>query len=337
MSDTSIYVYIDQYVRIEPGEPFRLFPFGTIVKGGDKREITPENAGSFVLPHFKPPIKRGSHDEDAPALGFISGLDVRADGIYAIPEYTEAGLEALANGEFRYQSPEIIWDGVIQNADGGATIEGNIIMGAALLHTPALGEAAAFFEASVQSNHGGESNMSDTVTMPASLLDKILGREPEPQDPPQPQRGQEEDYAALVEQAKTEVREEYQAQVEEYEAKIERMEAERNLAGRVAHFAAELAETNLDGDEEAAELLADLEDEQAEAIVKRFKALSAQADKSLEKDIGATGDGSGGDALQAFEAAVQNKMDEANMTRSQAYQAVIRENGDLYREALGNE
>ena len=34
----------DDFLTISPGEPFRLFPFGTLVKGGKKRNITPEFA-----------------------------------------------------------------------------------------------------------------------------------------------------------------------------------------------------------------------------------------------------------------------------------------------------
>ena len=72
MTDNSMYL-IDEYVNVTAGEPYRLFPFGKIIKGGKTREITRELAAKFKLPHFKPPIKRGSHNDDAPAGDGLNG------------------------------------------------------------------------------------------------------------------------------------------------------------------------------------------------------------------------------------------------------------------------
>ena len=85
MPDNRFFVN-DKFVAVSPGEPYRLFPFGPIFKGGQRRDITPEFASKFKLPHFKPPIKLGSHDETTPAGGHIVGLEVRADGLYALTE-----------------------------------------------------------------------------------------------------------------------------------------------------------------------------------------------------------------------------------------------------------
>ena len=107
---------LDNYVTTTAGNPFRIFPFGVIYKNGVKREITPDFAKQIKLPHFKPPIKLASHDDSAPAGGFIVGLEVREDGLYAVPEWNEAGLKAIQDGAYRYNSPEIIWgDGAIEN------------------------------------------------------------------------------------------------------------------------------------------------------------------------------------------------------------------------------
>jgi len=67
----SLYL-VEEYVALRPGDPFRLFPFGKLVKGGKEIEITPELARRFKLPHFKPPIKLGSHNEETPAGGHIT-------------------------------------------------------------------------------------------------------------------------------------------------------------------------------------------------------------------------------------------------------------------------
>ena len=77
----SFYV-IDDFVNVRPGDPFRLLPFGTLIKGGKKRNITPELAAKFKLPHFKPPIKLGLHNYETPAGGHITGLFVGKDGLY---------------------------------------------------------------------------------------------------------------------------------------------------------------------------------------------------------------------------------------------------------------
>src|SRR5574342_495432 len=89
---------IDDYVATRPGQPYRLFPFGKIVKNGKTREITPEFASQFKLPHFKPAIKLGSHEDTTPAGGHIIGLEVRDDGLYDVPELNEKGEQALADG-----------------------------------------------------------------------------------------------------------------------------------------------------------------------------------------------------------------------------------------------
>ena len=143
----SEYVYLpEEYVSVSLGEPFRLLPFGKLVKGGKVREITAELANRFRLPHFKPPIKLGSHKDETPAGGFIVGLEVRNDGLYGIPQVTEKGQKAFDEGDYRYHSPEIIWEGNgYEDPQTGETIEGPLIVGDALLHTPHLGERAAMY------------------------------------------------------------------------------------------------------------------------------------------------------------------------------------------------
>ena len=155
MEDNKSDYLIDVFATVKPGVAYRLFPFGVIVKNGVKREITPEYARRFRLPHFKPPIKLGSHADTTPAGGFIVGLEVRDDGLYAIPEHTEQGAAVLADGSYRYHSPEVIWEGGgLENPADGEEIAGPLIVGDALLHTPHLGEAAALYN--VEPMHGGD-------------------------------------------------------------------------------------------------------------------------------------------------------------------------------------
>lgn len=319
---------LDNFVNIKPGEPFRLFPFGTITKNGKERELTPEIARQFKLPHFKPPVKLGKHDDDTPAGGFLVGLEVRADGLYGIPEYTEKGLQSLSDGDYRYLSPEVIWDGGwIEDSSTGEKIEGPLIMGVALLHTPALGQAAALF--TVDRNSGGDRMSENTVQVPESLWERFMAwfderpGEPERQPEPAPEPSVPEDYETLQEQA---------AQAEQYRAELETLRAESARAERVAHFAAALSESAEAENEELHEVLAQLGDEgltdEADYLVQRFNALSAQIDESnLTGDVGSSGDGNEAPDV-AFNAAVAEKVAEG-ASYNAAVKAVATERPEL--------
>ena len=192
---------LEEYVSVTAGEPYRLFPFGRIVKDGEVREITPELAAKFKLPHFLPPIKRGGHAEDAPAGGHIKALEVREDGLWAIPEFNEKGAQAVADGDYRYHSPEVIWsDGpVFENPDSGEFIHGPLIVGDALLHMPHLGEHAALY--SVEPITREVNNMAEEMTrlekFQAWFEDKFETPEPAPEPDPEPEV-KEIDIAAEV-------------------------------------------------------------------------------------------------------------------------------------------
>ena len=176
------------------------------------------------------------------------------------------------------------------------------------------------------------------------VLDSGNDPAPEPQEPPQqPQPGQGEEYAALKEKAEraekleAELSEREQA-LEEYRAKMEKLEAEEKRAARISHFAAELEETAVAEDEDLHEALAGLDDEIAEPLVRRFKALSAQIDGSLEEDVGSSDDPKPDDENPAvqFNAAVAKKMKETEgLTYPQAFDMVRREQPDLARAATG--
>ena len=78
----------DNYVNVSAGEAIRLFPYGKFFKGGKERNFTKELAAKFKIPHFKPPIKLGSHEDNEKGGGVIVGLEVREDGLHALPEFT---------------------------------------------------------------------------------------------------------------------------------------------------------------------------------------------------------------------------------------------------------
>jgi hypothetical protein len=313
---------LDEYASVTPGQAYRLFPFGKIVKNGKTRMVTPELAAKFRLPHFKPPIKRGGHAEDAPAGGFIIGLEVREDGLYAIPEWNEKGAQAVVDGDFRYHSPEVVWDEgpVFETPDGG-TIYGPLIVGDALLHMPHLGEAAALYSVEPLEREEQMTIATEMVEVPKKWYDGILeffkAGKPEPELEPEPTPQVEvEAYEAAVKER------------DEYKAKLATLEAEAEKTARIDKYTAAIAETK--ANHELAQMLADLPDETADRFVQEFKALSSQIDESaLLGEKGTSGDGLPEVADQALDAAVKAKMAEHNVNYNAALQMVQDEAPEL--------
>lgn len=308
----SDYLLAENFVSVTKGDGFRVFPFGAIYKNGVKREITPEFARTIKLPHFKPPIKLSSHDDSAPAGGFITGLEVREDGLYVIPEWNEAGLKAIQEGAYRYNSPEILWSGGLENPTDGVVISGPMLLGTALLHTPHLGESTAMYSIEKIT---GVSNMEENITLPKGFFEKYVApllSKPEPE-------------------VKTVVPEDYEAtklERDNFKAQIEKQEADKLRAGRVEKFSAELAEVKADPTLD--ELLADLPEEKAGAIMKQFRAYNEQVNASaLLGEQGSNG-GAIEDPKAAFNAIVLKYAAEKKVDYNTAFEIVKAENPDLF-------
>jgi phage I-like protein len=314
--DNTTYL-IDNYVSTKTGQAYRLFPFGKIHKNGKVRNITPETASQFKLPHFKPAIKLGSHDDPTPAGGFIVGLEVREDGLYAVPEWNEKGEIALQDGAYRYHSPEVIWDdGAIENPTDGTMINGPLILGDALLHMPHLGEATALY--SIEPTTTEEKPMSENVTIPQNMWDKFIAplfaREPEVQTVEVVK--EPEDYAAT------------KIERDELKAKIEAQEAAGARKARVEKFTAELGETK--ADPALSDLLADLPDEKAEAIMRQFKALSEQINETVLTDERGAEGATAEDPKAAFNAAVLALSADKKISYNAAFEEVKQAQPDLF-------
>ena len=320
---------IDEYVSIRAGEPYRLLPFGVLVKNGKRRTVTPELAHKFKLPHFKPPIKLGSHREETPSGGSIMALEVRDDGLYAIPEYTDKGARSVDDGDYRYHSPEVIWDedAGFEDPVTGELINGPLIVGDALLHTPHLGEQTAFYAAEVTQE--GDQPMTEdknTVEVPRSWFEAVVDwfkgqpikAEPEPLDAAP---GIDADEFAAV-----------KAERDELAAKIEAQQAEAEHKARVDEFGAALKETK--ADPELAEVMAGLDATVAERIMQQFKALSAQVNEAaLLDEKGTAGDGAAVDPMGALQARISEVIEERELNYAAAVKAVAAEHPELYEAA----
>ena len=308
----------------------RVFPFGRVVKDGVERLITPELAARFRLPHFRPPLKLGSHREDAKGGGLIVGLEVGEDGLYEIVETNDNGNEAIEERHFGFQSPEVIWeDGYLEHPETGEPIYGPLIVGDALLHTPHLGEAAALYSVEPITDKEGV-HMTDTVAVPNSLWEKLMARfdppEIEQEPAPEPQVPTE-DYAAELQQARGEV--------DTYKAELDALKADNERQVRITHFAAELP----DEGEEVHELLAGLDQDRADAIATRLKALYAQIEQNPDQDVGGAGDPDeqGVDPVQALHQSVLAYASEHEVSYPAAFTAVTTTNPDLVASYQGGE
>jgi len=315
----------DALVATKPGDPYRLLPFGQIKRanGGPAREFTPAMAAAFKLPHFQPPMKLGSHDDTTPAGGHIKALEVRADGLYAIPELTEKGAKAWADGDYKYHSPEIIWPGGgIEDATTGEFIPGPLIVGDALLHTPALGEATALYTSQVKQ---GEPMTAETVQVEKGVWDQLaalFGKQP---DKPEPQIPDE--YKAAMKER------------DELKALQAKAEADKLHAETVTTLTAELkkperfsaAYKDDKAATEAAEQLAAMPQPQRDWVMQQLAAMSKRIDYSkLTTEIGSGGTGVESDPRKAFAGAVEAKMKAAKVDYMSAYNLVKTEAPELF-------
>lgn len=312
----------DEFISTRVGEPFRLFPFGQIVKNGQKREITPEYARQFRLPHFKPPIKLGSHGDDTAAGGHIIELLVRDDGLYAVPEWNEKGTQALKDGAYRYQSPEVIFDDDrgLENPQTGDLMKGPLVLGDALLHTPHLGELAALY--SIEPIENKEKDMAENISVPVGLWEKFTALLDAKLNPTEPEKIEvvPEDYEAAKKER------------DEFATRLQAIEDEATHKELVAKFEGELQETK--ADPEMADILADLPEEKAEAIMKQFRALSEQINESnLTEEKGTEGEGLV-DPQAQFNAAVLAYASEKGKSYTQAFEAIKVEKPELFADAF---
>lgn len=330
-------ILFEEFVNVKAGEPYRLFPFGTIVKNGKKRNINPEYAATIRLPHFKPAIKLGSHEDSTPAGGHIQSLEVRggyydcdlclagkckSHGLFVVPEWNGKGGQAIQDGDYRYHSPEMIWDGGLEDPTNGEVINAPLLVGDALLHTPHLGEAAALY--SVEEITQENTMNGENFTFPKSIWENYIA--PLLSKP-----------AEKVEVVKTVEPEDYsaiKAENEKYKAQIERQQAEAARKARVDKFDAEIKETK--ADPTLSELLADLPEEKAELIMKQFRGLSEQIKESnLTEEHGSAEDGASVDAKTQFNAIATKVSLEQKINYNDAFAATKLTHPELFAEAFG--
>jgi hypothetical protein len=307
----------------------RLFPFGQVVKNGRKTLINEAYAKRFTLPHFKPPMKLGSHADNAAGGGLIDSLEVREDGLYALINTTSKGMKVLQDKDYGYHSPEVIWDeGWLEDPTNGEKIKGPLIIGMALLHTPHLGEAAALFSVEPTINdNGGDEDMEGNEELQVSLsaierIANLFRRD----------GGLVEDASETIEETPGD-RVDFEAQAIEARGEVARltarlsdMERTQQFGVRVQHFATVLANES----EEIHELLAGLDEEVSERIASRFSALYAQMGQGIDESVGGAGaEDDSNTGAAAIDRAVKARMEKNGMSYVDAFSAFRAEHPEV--------
>ncbi len=336
----------DNFVNVVAGDAIRLFPFGKFFKGGKAREFTRELASKFKLPHFKPPIKLGSHEDSTKAGGVIVGLEVREDGLYALTEFTEKGATSFSEGDYKYHSPEVVWEGGVEDSGTGEMIEGPLIIGMALLHTPHLGEAAALYSYEVgdipeQLTEVQNMTTGETVQVDKKLYEKFLdffSKEPTPEPENTEPEIKPEEFTAVEKE-----RDDFKSEIETMKAKATKAELFTAIRGE---FEADKEKKEKDQfgaafqgivkEDENVEMLASMTAEQRKWVTTQLGAFSAQIDESeLTGEQGENADPISDDPIVAYNAAITAHQDEHKTDYPTAMNAVNVEKPELVR-AYGN-
>lgn len=325
-TDIDLYI-VENLVATKAGEPYLWLPYGLIRKGDKEHNVTPELAAKFRMPHFKPAVKLGSHDETTPAGAHLIRHELRADGIWVYPELVPNGEKAMAEGAYRYHSPEIIWeDGYIQNPTTGEYESGPFIMGDALLHTPHLGEKTALY--SIERNNPMTDSM---VSVPTGLWDKFMAMFERQVNPPAP-TGETPEVTQLKAQA---------SEATKLKAELDALKAQATKAQELSAMAVELQKKETYGAlytdaavaRTAAEHFTAMPKETREWAQQQIRALVAQVDESqLTKKFGKTVNGAAGavTAKAQFNAEILRVSVEKQVDYNRALQIVAADKPDLY-------
>ena len=165
--------------------------------------------------------------------------------------------------------------------------------------------------------------MTETVQIPASLLDRFMAffdKHEEPENKPDPEPEVPEEYKAAV------------VERDQYKAELEQFKAEAGKQARVDQFAAELKETKANG--ELAEMLAAMDEATATRIMQEFKALSAQIKESaLLEEVGTEAPNDTNSPAEALNAAILARATEKGVAYPIALAQLRNEKPELF-EAL---
>ncbi len=153
-SSMSLIQWIDPF-QYTSGQPFRVFPIGTFKRGDRTIDLTPERLQEMKAnydaqrPRWKIPIYAGHPTEtnpDPPKFGNVASLELRSDGLYAVPEYTDDGQKLINSQAYQYISPGVLWGiGGSKYVDEQGVEYDNTLDHISLTNRPFFGSKTAMF------------------------------------------------------------------------------------------------------------------------------------------------------------------------------------------------
>jgi len=152
-------IWIDPY-KYSAGKPFRIFPIGDFKRGDRTIDLTKERLAEMKAnyeadrPRWKAPIYAGHPTDtqpDPPKLGNVASLELKDDGLYAIPEYSDKGKELVDEESYQYVSPGVLWKlaGASYTDEEGNEFD-NVLDHVALTNRPFFGSRTAIFSSDAE-------------------------------------------------------------------------------------------------------------------------------------------------------------------------------------------
>jgi len=154
MSEEPMIRWVEPFTY-QAGKPFRVMPLGTFKRGDRTLTITQDDLQQMAAnfeggrPRWKVPVYFGhptAEQPDPPKAGNVASVEVRDDGLYAVPEYTDKGKASVEDGEYQFVSPGVLWD---KNGSAYVDEQGrqfdNVIEHVALTNRPFFGQHVALF------------------------------------------------------------------------------------------------------------------------------------------------------------------------------------------------
>ncbi|MCZ7544657.1 MAG: hypothetical protein M5R40_14550 [Anaerolineae bacterium] len=310
----------------------RILPVGTFARFGRRVTVTPamvrEMAAHFGrIPETGIPVTR-AHDDTAGKVGDLAALEARPDGLWGRIRWNVRGLRLLAEGAFRYLSPEVVWGPIDYD---GRTVR-NVLTGVSLVNQPFFGRQVSLFRLATTNNP--DKGLEPLVDSRAWTARGGACAPDESQEVAMNESTNEAAERGLLDRllARLVARLWPQGAEAEVQARLDELEAAQAERAQMERFGAlEAYGLGRDWVERLARV-AQFDAALADDLAARFRALLAQnAQAALFEEIGATGAEVAG-PVERFNAAVRASMQTYGLDYAAAGRKVAAEQPALYRE-----
>jgi hypothetical protein len=315
---------------------FRVLPVGVFARFGRQVNVTPavvrEMAAHFGrVPETGVPVTR-EHDDAAGRIGDVAALEARPDGLWARIQWTLEGVRLLAEGAFRYLSPEVVWG----PTDYDGRVVHNVLTGLSLVNRPFFGRPVSLFWLRPQKQSGrfDQGQKKEDTYMDDTLQNAARSQATQKPKPPlaQPSPGLLGRLAAWLVARLTAWLWPQTGEALARLKELDVLEAQRALMQQIEA----LESTGLGpGWRDRLAKVAAAEPAIADDIAAQFRALLTQrAQAALFNEIGSSGHQAAG-PVERFNAAVKANMHAYGLDYASAGKKVAAEQPDLYGEYQG--